>query len=346
MSVSPGLTLRTIAVLSGAVALSQGLVFAAPSLQIAVTSPPQLGVTGGPDLEGAPVGTDDDVTEIASPKQLVDSSETENTQPSENSEPAETVTNEPAMSETPELGCLSRTICAIKDKIRWQTPAWTASQCNKVASAILSSSKRYDISPSLLMAVMINESDMNDKAARITMRENKVYAKDSGLMAIRCVLGKKDKCLNGNVRGLFWTNVMNPATNIELGAKELAYWKNGGAVTRTIVKIRDASGHVRPAFKTVHCRHKDHGYWAHYNHGPRYIDHGPARHYPHRVAVIDHALASVLNVDTPELRGAPVTMHDPGKRQRTADRPLEARYRKLCSQIQSVGTCSTVAMNN
>jgi hypothetical protein len=243
------------------------------------------------------------------------------------------------------VGCLARTICAIKNKIRWQTPAWTPAQCSNIATAVLTSSKRYAISPSLLLAVMINESDLNETAARITMRENKVYAKDSGLMAIRCVLGKHDRCLNGNVRGLAWTNVMAPATNIDLGAKELAYWKNGGAVTRTVVKIRDASGRVRPVFRTVPCHHKDHAYWAHYNHGPRYIDHGYARHYPHRVAVLDHALANVLNVEAPELRGTTVTMHDPGKRQRTADRPLEARYRKLCTQIQSVGACSAVALN-
>ena len=66
--------------------------------------------------------------------------------------------------------------------------------------------------------------------------------------------------------------------------------------------LRDRSQTIRqPAWmqelrhkvtKDVPCTHANHAFWAHYNHGPRYIDHGPARHYPHRVAVIDHALAS------------------------------------------------------
>ena len=248
-------------------------------------------------------------------------------------------------SEFPQVSCLSRTICAIKDRIRWQTAAWTPTQCTKIATAVLTSSKHYSISPSLLLAVMINESDLNEKAARITMRENKVYAKDSGLMAVRCVLDRRNRCLNGNVRGMAWSALMDPATNIAAGARELAYWRSGGAVVKKVVKVRDASGKLRPIFKNVPCRHTDHAYWAHYNHGPFYIAKGYARHYPHRVAVLDHALATALNVDAPELRATHITIHDAGKRERTADRPVEARYRKLCSQIESVGACSAVALN-
>jgi hypothetical protein len=242
--------------------------------------------------------------------------------------------------------CLARTVCSIKNKIRWGTPAWTPEQCQTVANAVLASAKRHDVSPTLLLAVAINESDLNEKAARVSMRDNKVYAKDSGLMGIRCVLGSRGQCLNGNVRGMKWADLMVPANNIDAGAKELAFWKYGGAVTRTIVKRRDASGIIRAIYKATPCRHKTHAYWAHYNHGPRYIDHGYARHYPHRVAVIDHALANVLHTDAPELRGQRITMHDPGKRDRTVDRPIEPRYQKLCSQIQSInGTCSAVALN-
>jgi hypothetical protein len=148
------------------------------------------------------------------------------------------------------------------------------------------------------------------------------------------------------VRGVAWTDLMNPTNNIAFGARELAYWRSGGAVMKKVVKLRDATGRLRPVFKNVPCRHKDHAYWAHYNHGPFYIAKGYARHYPHRVAVLDHALAAVLNVDAPELRAIThLTVHDAGKRERTADRPLEARYRKLCTQIQSVGACSAVALN-
>lgn len=245
----------------------------------------------------------------------------------------------------PDVACLSRTICAIKDKIRWQTPAWTEAKCREIGQAVVASAKRHNLSPTLLLAIMINESDLNEKAARPSMHDERIYAKDSGLMAIRCVLDRREHCINGNVRGLSWSEVMSPATNIELGARELAYWRDGGATTNVVVKLRDAAGHLRPVLRRVPCRHKDHAYWAHYNHGPRYITQGYPRHYPHRVAVIDHALATVLNVGAPELVGKRITMHDVGKRDRTIDRPLERRYIKLCTQIQSVRSCAAVAMN-
>ena len=245
----------------------------------------------------------------------------------------------------PDVNCISRTICAIKDKIRWQTPAWSEAKCREVGQAVLTSAKRHNLSPTLLLAIMINESDLNEKSARPTIHDQKVYAKDSGLMAIRCVLDRREHCTNGNVRGMKWSDVMSPETNIELGARELSYWRDGGATTSVVVKLRDAAGHLRPVLRRVPCRHKDHAYWAHYNHGPHYINQGYPRHYPHRVAVIDHALATVLNVGAPELVGKRITMHDIGKRDRTVDRPMEARYKKLCTLIQSVRSCAAVAMN-
>lgn len=250
-----------------------------------------------------------------------------------------------AMSALPDAACLARTICAIKDKIRWQTPSWNEQKCQEIGRAVLSSAKRHNLSPTLLLAVMINESDLNEKASRPTMHENKLYAKDSGLMGLRCVFDKKGRCVNGNMRGTAWTQLMDPATNIEMGAKELAYWRDGGATTNLVVKVRDCNGHLRPVLRKVPCRHKDHAYWAHYNHGPRYINEGYPRHYPQRVAVLDHALATVLSVDAPELAVKRITVHDVGKRDRTADRPVEPRYKKLCTQIQSVHSCSAVAMN-
>ena len=250
-----------------------------------------------------------------------------------------------AMSAMPDAGCLARTICAIKDKIRWQTPAWSPQKCQEIGRAVLASAKKHDLSPTLLLAVMINESDLNEKAARPTMHEEKLYAKDSGLMGLRCVFDRRGHCVNGNMRGVAWTQLMDPTTNIEMGARELAYWRDGGATTNVVVKVRDRNGHLRPMLRKVPCRHKDHAYWAHYNHGPRYINQGYPRHYPHRVAVLDHALATVLNVDAPELVGKRITTHDVGKRDRTIDRPIEPRYKKLCTQIQSVHSCAAVAMN-
>jgi hypothetical protein len=247
----------------------------------------------------------------------------------------------------PGESCLTNTICSVKEKIRWQTPAWTPSQCRRVADAVTTSAKRHDLSPTLLLAIMINESDMNEKASRSYARDGKVYAKDGGLMAVRCMLDEHDHCTNGDIKGMPWKQLMDPATNIEVGARLLASYRDGGGVmTKTIVK-RDADGHLRRVTREVPCTHKNHAFWAHYNHGPRYIDKGYPRHYPHRIAVLDHALATVMNVPAPELTQGPITMRDPGMRERTADRPLEPRYKKLCGQIlsSSSASCSAVALN-
>ena len=248
-------------------------------------------------------------------------------------------------STAPFDSCLTNTICAVKEKIRWQTPAWTPSQCKRVSDAVSTSAKKYRLSETLLLAVMINESDMNEKAERSYTRDGHVFAKDGGLMAIRCLLDKHERCTNGDVKGMAWKDLMEPATNIEIGARTLAHYRDGGSVMpKTITKI-GPNGEREKVTKEVRCTHKNHGFWAHYNHGPRYIDKGYARHYPHRVAVLDHALAQVMNVPAPELTSGAITMHDPGKRDRTADRPMEPRYKKLCGQILSSNSCSAVALN-
>jgi hypothetical protein len=179
----------------------------------------------------------------------------------------------------------------------------------------------------------------------VYLRDGKLYAKDSGLMAIRCIVDDHDRCTNGNVRGMPWKQVMDPVTNIELGARELARWRDGAGIMRTTVVRRDEHGQRHTVTKEVPCAHKTHAWWAHYNHGPRYIDKGYPRHYPHRIAVLDHALATVMNLPTPELSQGRITIRDPGKRERTPDRPLEPRYKKLTGQILSSGTCSALALN-
>jgi len=261
---------------------------------------------------------------------------------------AASVSETPAPVSEPEPAgdsCLTKTICAVKEKIRWQTPAWTPSQCRRIAQAVSSSAKQHGLSPTLLLAIMINESDMNEKSSRLYLRDGKLYAKDSGLMAIRCIVDDHDRCTNGNVRGMQWKQVMDPVTNIELGARELARWRDGAGIMRTTVVRRDERGQRHTVTKEVPCMHKTHAWWAHYNHGPRYIDKGYPRHYPHRIAVLDHALATVMNLPTPELAQGRITIHDPGKRERTPDRPLEPRYKKLTGQILSSGTCSALALN-
>jgi hypothetical protein len=242
---------------------------------------------------------------------------------------------------TPSASCLATTLCEVKDRVRWRTAAWKPAFCERIASAVLESAKRHDVPPSLILAVMINESDMNEKAFRTTMKASTVYAKDGGLMGIRCVVDKQGRCVNGNVRGLKWQDVMDPVQNIDLGARELGRWRHGGGITDVTIRTRDTDGVLRTKLKRIPCSHRTHAYWAHYNHGPHYIDRGPARHYPHRVAVLYYALARIMNIDTTSLTSMQLTIHDPGKRLRTADRPIEPRYQKLCEQIRGVGpVCS------
>ncbi len=244
-------------------------------------------------------------------------------------------------SDSPSASCLATTICEVKDRVRWRTPAWRPEYCSQIANAVLDSSKRYALSPSLILAVMINESDMNEKAFRITLKSGRLYAKDGGLMGIRCIVDKHGHCTNGNVRGMAWSEVMDPVTNIDIGARELAHWRDGGGITDVTIRLRDSHGVLRTKLKHVPCTHKTHAYWAHYNHGPRYIDRGPARHYPHRIAVLYYALSRLMNMDTSELTSMRLTVIDPGKRPRTADRPVEARYIKLCQAIRGVGPVCT-----
>jgi hypothetical protein len=108
--------------------------------------------------------------------------------------------------------------------------------------------------------------------------------------------------------------------------------------------VRDEDGNLVQKQKYVQCQHRNHAFWAHYNHGLFYIDHGSPRHYPHHVAVLEYALARALGVEAPELKEVThLTIHDRGQRDRTADRPIEVRFRKLCGQIDEVaGQCSSV----
>ena len=198
--------------------------------------------------------------------------------------------------------CLAQTVCSVKEKIRWQTPAWTPSQCGRIADAVATSAKRHDLSPTLLLAIMVNESDMNEKAARIYTREGKVYAKDGGLMAIRCLLDEHDRCTNGNVRGVAWKDLMDPVTNIELGARELAHWRDGGGVDEQ--DHRQARCRPSPPAR----RQRKSPVITRPTPGGRTTTTGPATStrdtrgtIPHRIAVLDHAFATVMNTPAPEL---------------------------------------------
>jgi hypothetical protein len=240
---------------------------------------------------------------------------------------------------TPPTACLATTLCALKDQVRWRAPAWSPVQCQRLADAVQSAADQYRLSPALILAVMMNESDMNEKAVASYERDGAVYAKDGGLMGIRCVFDSRGRCKNGFVKGMTFKKVMDPATNIALGAQSLAYFRDSG-VEKRIERVRGADGQLLEKTRNVRCRHANHAFWAHYNHGMRYIDHGKPRHYPHHVAVLYYELARALALPAAELQSGRITVVDRGLRPRTADRPVEPRYRSLCSKIRSVsGTC-------
>ena len=254
-----------------------------------------------------------------------------------------TASSEKAERGLPTEDCLANTICAVKERVRWRAPAWKPQFCQKIAHAVLDSAARYQVPPALILAVMINESDLNEATFRTTVRNGAVYAKDGGLMGIRCIVDKQGRCGNGHVRGMAWKDVMVPTTNIALGTRELAHYRDGGGVAKVTMRTRDGQGRLVVRQKLVPCTHKTHAYWAHYNHGPHYIDHGPARHYPHRIGVLYYALARTMGLDTTEVTTTRLTVNDPGRRPRTFDHPVEARYQKLCQAIRdSKSACTSV----
>jgi hypothetical protein len=198
---------------------------------------------------------------------------------------------------------------------------------------VLTAADKYDLSPALILAVMLNESDLDEKAVTPYFRGGTVYAKDSGLMGIRCVFDGRGRCGNGHVRGMRARDIADPVTNIQLGARELAYTRDKGGVERRTVRVQGDNGQITTRAKLVRCRHQSHAYWAHYNHGSFYLSSGNARHYPHRVAVLYYALARSLGLPDDEVTSGPITIRDKGMRARTADRPIETRYRTLASKI-------------
>lgn len=241
--------------------------------------------------------------------------------------------------------CMAETICNLKNRIRWgRGSAWTTDHCQEIADAMIASSDEYKIHPALVLAVAINESDLDDSAERISKKGEVVFAKDGGLMGIRCLLNSKAECTNGLVKGLHWKNVMQPYTNIRLGAAMLAHYRDDGGISHVQERRRGPGGRLEKVTRAVRCRHATHAYWAHYNHGPIYKTDGYARHYPHRVAVLYHALAEALNLAPPEeLQSTKLTVRDAGKRVRTADRPVEERYKVLVDEILAAGACRRVA---
>jgi hypothetical protein len=236
----------------------------------------------------------------------------------------------------PSASCLAAAICTLKERLRWRTPAWSSAYCERIASNVLAAAKQHSLPAALIVAVMINESSLNAYATRVTMKGNTVYARDGGLMGLRCIVDSKGRCMNGRLRGMQWSEVLNPSTNIALGAAALAYWRDVGGVMPVKASASSASGTGKRIIYR-RCLHENHAFWAHYNHGERYLDHGRARHYPHRIAVLYYALLRALNLDTSALTSMRIGVSDAGRKPRTPDHPVEARELALCRSISSIG---------
>jgi hypothetical protein len=126
-----------------------------------------------------------------------------------------------------------------------------------------------------------------------------------------------------------------PETNIEVGATMLARIRDEG-VPILETKIVKQRGRPRMIRQVRACQHRDHPWWVHHNHGPRYIDRGPARHYPHRVGVLLYALAAAMNAPAPELAELNFTQQ-PGEKPRKVDKPVGERQRRLFTLILGAG---------
>lgn len=241
--------------------------------------------------------------------------------------------------------CVADTLCRIKGRISRKAHSWKPETCRTMARGFLDTAARHDLHPALLIAVAINESDLNEEAFATDTKDGAVHATDGGLMGIRCITDKKGRCTNGNVRGISWKDVMDPLTNIELGARELSHYRDGAGIELIEKSRKGRRGEVTVRKHYVRCKHKTHAYWAHYNHGPIYKGTSDSRHYPHRVAVLYYALAQAMSMEIPdELATGTLTVRDRGKRARQADRPVETRYKELTSIIAESGSCRSVAL--
>jgi hypothetical protein len=224
---------------------------------------------------------------------------------------------------------LAPALCCLRQSVNPRKAAWSPAFCRTLAEGVLASARRHDLAPALLLAVMINESDLDEKAARVSHPDGGI-AKDSGLMGIRCVLGPRGRCTNSFVRGMPWRTVMDPVANVELGALYLAHYRDGGGRSQVTVRLRDDDGAITTKIRNIPCPHRDHAWWAHYNHGTRYINHGEARFYPHHVAVLQDALAEGLGL---ERQGGPVPRYTLTALQRSD--AGARRFVQLCGLIRS-----------
>ena len=129
--------------------------------------------------------------------------------------------------------CLASTLCALKDEVRWRTPGLEPQPVpahrrrRAVGGRAARPVPRARSSPSCS-----TRATSTTRRSSAYDRDGVIYAKDGGLMGIRCVFDERGRCKNGFVKGMTFKNIMDPVTNIALGARELAYYRNGGGVEK------------------------------------------------------------------------------------------------------------------
>lgn len=272
--------------------------------------------------------------------------------------------------------CFIDTLRAVQDAIRWprksgrtksgghviEVPAWSPEKSERIGRAFIDSAARHDYRPGFLTGFAVNESDLKDDAVRETRTKDGRIAKDSGLMAVRCILSDEKRwwkgthllhrpelgakfrraCTNEPVRGMTIEEILVPETNIEIATTELARLRDEG-VPLLVSRIEKIHGRPRLVREVKKCPHRNHPYFAHFNWGVRVIDTGPPRHYPQRIAVLYHFIAEAMGTDTPELDGVRF-VQDKGSKPRRVDKPVGARQRRLCELIATcAGHCQRFA---
>lgn len=132
-------------------------------------------------------------------------------------------------------------LCSVQNRIRWRERAWTADECQRIATALNATRE-----PRRMAAIAINESDLRERAINVVRPG--VY--DLGLMGVRCVtLGAvaeetgsslatteatttttipRDRCTNGAARGIYAHQLLDPTVNIRTAVAVLA--SHGGSL--------------------------------------------------------------------------------------------------------------------
>lgn len=104
-------------------------------------------------------------------------------------------------------------LCQIKAAIRWRDRAWSPAECERIATAL-----NETTTPPQFLAMAINESDLRERAQRITVLADGRLARDLGLLAVRCVTDpeaqERDRCTNGAARGLYAHQLLDPGINV------------------------------------------------------------------------------------------------------------------------------------